>query len=73
MVGLKELFEFRVAQEAHARLRDSRLATGLGVARGESKHTRQSLDAQERMGGMAHHPEQTDERYAWNEKSHAQS
>ena len=73
VVGLEELFELRVAKEAHARLQNSRLATGLGVATGESKHARQSLDAQEWMCGMAHHPEQTDERYAWNEKSHAQS
>ncbi len=73
VVGLEQLFEFRVAKETHARLRDSRLATGLGVATGESDDTFRCLDAQERMGGMAHHPEQTDERYAWNEKSHDQS
>ena len=61
-----------MAKKAHARLRDSHRATGLGDSTGESKHTCQSLDAQERMSGMAHHPEQSDERYAWNEESHAQ-
>ena len=73
MVGLKELFEFRVAKEAHARLRDSRLATGLGVATGESDDTFRCLDAQERVGRMAHDPKQADEPNAWNEESHAQS
>lgn len=73
VVGLEELFQFRMAQEANARLRDGRLATGLGVAASESDDTSRCLDAQKGVGRMAHDPKQADEPYAWNEKSHAQS